>query len=185
MTKVLAALAVSTDGYITGSNPRPGHGLGDDGVLFDWYGDTGNSAVYQQLVDRVGAVVTGRTTYDDSEGFHGGSPHPTAPMVVVSHRKQPAAYVDSPRQVFAGSIEEAIARGKELANGKDVGIQGGVTVTAAITAGLVDELILHQVPVLLGGGRPFFGPLSEQVPLTLIDTVPGVGVTHLHYRVDQ
>ncbi|HWC22767.1 MAG TPA: dihydrofolate reductase family protein [Flexivirga sp.] len=185
MSKVLAALAVSTDGYITGRNPRPGHGLGDGGVLFDWYGDPGNAATYQQLVDRVGAVVTGRTTYDDCEGFDGGSPHPTAPMVVLSHRKQPAAYADSQRQVFASSIEEAIARGKELANGKDVGMQGGVTVTAAIEAGLVDELILHQVPVLLGGGRPFFRELSTHIPLTLIDTVLGAGVTHLHYRVDH
>ncbi|MFC6704591.1 dihydrofolate reductase family protein [Flexivirga alba] len=185
MSKVIAALAVSVDGYITGSNPRPGHGLGAGGVLFDWYGDTGNAATYQQLVDRVGAVVTGRTTYDDCEGFGGGSPHPTAPMVVVSHRPQPAEYVDSQRQIFATSIGDGIARGKELAGGKDVGIQGGVTATAAIEAGLVDEVILHQVPVLLGDGRPFFGQLSEQVPLTLIDTVAGAGVTHLHYRISK
>lgn len=185
MGKVLAALAVSVDGFITGSNARPGHGLGKGGVLFDWYGDAGNAAIYQQLVDQVGAVVTGRTTYDDCEGFGGGSPHPTAPMVVVSHRSQPAEYADSQRQVFTTSIEDGIARAKELANGKDVGIQGGVTVTAALEAGLVDEVLLHQVPVLLGDGRRFFGPLERQIPLTLIDTVQGVGVTHLHYRISK
>ncbi|GGB23585.1 riboflavin biosynthesis protein [Flexivirga endophytica] len=183
MSKVFAALAVSVDGYITGRDARPSHGLGDGGVLFDWYGDPGNSAVYQQLVDGVGAVVTGRTTYDDCEGFDGGSPHPSAPMVVVSHRPQPEEYAASARQVFTTSIEDAIARAKELARAKDVGIQGGVTVTAALEAGLVDEVMLHQVPVLLGAGRRFFGPLAEQVPLTLVDTVPGVGVTHLHYRI--
>jgi dihydrofolate reductase len=86
MSKVFTALAVSADGYITGSNPRPGHGLGDGGMLFDWYGDPRNAAVYEQLIDRVGAVVTGRTTYDDSEGFGGDGPHPAAPMVVVSRR---------------------------------------------------------------------------------------------------
>lgn len=185
MSKVLAALAISVDGYITGSNPSPGHGLGDGGVLFDWYGDSGNAATYQQLSDGVGAVVTGRTTYDDCEGFGGGSPHPTAPMVVVSHRPQPAEYADSERQVFTTSIEDGVARAGELANGKDVGIQGGVTVTAALEAGLVDEVILHQVPVLLGAGRPFFGPLSAHFPLTLIDATPGAGVIHLHYRISK
>lgn len=64
MSRVFTALAVSVDGYITGSGPRPGHGLGDGRMLFDWYGDPRNAAVYEQLVDRVGAVVTGRTTYD-------------------------------------------------------------------------------------------------------------------------
>lgn len=185
MSKVLAALAVSVDGYITGSDPRPGHGLGDGGVLFDWYGDAANGATYQQLSDRVGAVVTGRTTYDDCEGFGGGSPHPTAPMVVVSHRPQPTEYAASPRQVFAGSIEEAVARATELAGSKDVGIQGGVTATGALEAGLVDEVILHQVPVLLGAGRPFFTQLSRQIPLTLIDVTSGAGVTHLHYRINK
>lgn len=183
MSKVFTALAVSVDGYITGSNPRPGHGLGDGGTLFDWYGDPRNAAVYEQLIGRVGAVVTGRTTYDDSEGFGGGGPHPTAPMVVVSHRPRPAEHAGSPRQLFTGSIESAITKAQGLADGKDVAIQGGVTVTAAIEAGLADEVILHQVPVLLGAGRPFFGRLPGHVRLSLIDAVPGAGVTHLRYRI--
>lgn len=185
MSKVFTALAVSVDGYITGRHPRPGRGLGDGGVLFDWYGDAGNAAVYEQLIDRVGAVVTGRTTYDDSESFGGGGPHPTAPMVVVSHRPQPAEYADSQRQFFADSIEGAIAQAQALAGDRDVAIQGGVTLTAAIEAGLVDEVILHQVPVLLGAGRPFFGHLPEHVRLTLVDVVPGAGVTHLHYQIHK
>jgi dihydrofolate reductase len=185
MSKVFAALAVSVDSYITGGNPRPGHGLGDGGMLFDWYGDARNAAVYKQLIDRVGAVVTGRTTYDDSESFGGGSPHPTAPMVVVSHRPQPAEYAGSQHQLFADSIEGAITQAQALAGDRDVAIQGGVTLTAAIEAGLVDEVILHQVPVLLGAGRPFFGRLPEHVRLALIDAVPGAGVTHLHYRIHK
>ncbi len=185
MSKVFTALAVSVDGFITGRDPRPGHGLGDGGMLFDWYGDPHNAAVYKELVDRVGAVVTGRTTYDDSEGFGGGSPHPTAPMVVVSHRPQPAEYAASKRQRFADSIESAITQARALAGDKDVGIQGGATLTSAIEAGLVDEVILHQVPVLLGSGRQFFGYLSKQVPLTLLDAVAGAGVTHLHYRIEK
>lgn len=186
MPIVMAALAVSVDGYITGRGARPGHGLGDGGTLFDWYGDPGNAGYFTRLSERVGAVVTGRTTYDDCEGFGGGSPHATAPMVVVSHRPAPAEYVGSDRQFFAGGIEDAVARALHLAGDAEiVGIQGGVTSTAAIAAGLVDELVLHQVPVLLGGGRPFFHELPHHVRLELIAATPAAGVTHLHYRIEK
>lgn len=183
MTKVFTALAVSVDGYITGRDPGPGRGLGDGGTLFDWYGRPENAGYFQELSDRVGAVVTGRTTYDDSEGFGGNGPHPTAPMVVVSHRPPPPEYADSDRQTFAAGITEAVEQARSLAGGKDVGIQGGVTLTAALDAGLLDEVILHQVPVLLGGGRRFFGPLSAQVGLRFVEALPGDGVTHLRYEV--
>lgn len=185
MSSVFAALSVSVDGFITGRDPGPGRGLGDGQALFEWYGHPDNAAVYQQLVDRVGAVVTGRTTYDHSRGFEGGSPHPTAPMVVVSHRSQPAEFSASERQSFAGSIGSAIEQAQALAGDRDVAIQGGVTLTNAIRAGLVDELILHQVPVLLGAGRQFFGPLPTPIQLTLTGAVTGTGVTHLNYRIEK
>lgn len=60
---------------------------------------------------------------------------------------------------------------------------GGGLVTEALTAGLVDELILHQVPVLLGAGRLFFHELPEHVSLRLLQAVPVPGVTHLRYEV--
>lgn len=184
MSKVFSALATSVDGYITGRDPRPGRGLGDGGVLFDWYGDSRNAQTYAALVDRVGAVVTGRTTYDDSEGFGGGSPHPSAPMVVVSHRAAPSEYADSGRQFFAGTIHDGIEKARELAGDRDVAIQGGVTLTSAIAAGLVDEIVIHQVPVLLGGGRRLFGDLREPTRLVLAEVTPAAGVTHLRYRVE-
>jgi dihydrofolate reductase len=80
-------------------------------------------------------------------------------------------------------IEDAIAAATERAGGQDVGLMGGGTVTAALQAGLVDELVLHQVPVLLGAGRPFFQSLPEHVHLRLLKAVPAPGVTHLHYEV--
>lgn len=185
MSIVFTGLSVSVDGFITGRGARPGHGLGDGGRLFDWYGEQSNDDYVSRLVDRVGAIVTGRTTYDDCEGFDGGSPHPTAPMVVVSHRPQPAEFFGSIRQHFATTIEGAVARAHELAGGKDVGIQGGVTLASAIEAGLVEEFVLHQVPVLLGVGRPFFGALPHHVGLDLLDVTRGSGVTHLHFRIQK
>lgn len=62
---------------------------------------------------------------------------------------------------------------------------GGRVVTEALKAGLVDAVILHQVPVLLGAGRPYFQELPEHIQLRLIEVVPAPGVTHLHYEVER
>lgn len=197
MSKVIVAHAVSVDGYITGRDPRPGHGLGDGGTLFDWYfsGDTpsqvfdgfrmseGSGPVFDDLASRVGAVVAGRNTYEDSDRFGGGSPHPAARLVLLTHR--PASEITERQILVTTGVEDAIAAAREAADGKDVGLMGGGVTTAALRAGLVDEVILHQVPILLGGGRPFFQSLPEHVRLRLLRAVPTPAVTHLHYQVER
>ena len=62
---------------------------------------------------------------------------------------------------------------------------GGGGVTEPLKAGTFDEVILHQVPVWLGGGRPFFQTLPEYVHLRLVEAVRAPGVTHLHYEVER
>ena len=197
MSKVLGAHAVSVDGYITGREPRPGSGLGDGGMLFDWYfsGDTPSAVfdgfrlsepsarIFDAVAGNLGAVVAGRRTYDDSEGFGGGSPHPSAPLVVLSHRPVPG--LGERQTLVTSGIEDAIAAARELAGGKDVGLMGGGVLTEALRAGLVDEFVLHQVPILLGAGRPFFRELPKHVRLRLVEAVPAPGVTHLHYAVEN
>jgi dihydrofolate reductase len=197
MSKVFTAHAVSVDGYITGRDPGAGRGLGDGAMLFDWYADgdtpsqvfdgfrlSGPSArVFDALAGRVGAVVAGRNTYEDSDHWGGGGPHPTARLFVLSHRPAPEA---TERQTLVTTgIEAAVAAAREAAGEGDVGLMGGGVVTEALKAGLVDEVILHQVPVLLGAGRPFFQALPEHVRLRLVDAVPAPGVTHLHYEVER
>ncbi|SFW60571.1 dihydrofolate reductase family protein [Amycolatopsis australiensis] len=195
MSKVFSALAVSVDGYITGREPGPGRGLGDGGTLFDWYtdGDTQSrvfgffklsepsARVFDSLAGRVGAVVAGRNTYEDSEHFGGGSPHPGAPLFLVSHRPAPEL---TDQQTLVGNIEEAVEAARAAAGGKDVGLMGGGVLASALAAGLVDEIVLHQVPVLLGGGRSFFRELPSHVRLSLVEAVAAPGVTHLHYAVN-
>lgn len=197
MSKVISAHAVSVDGYITGRDPGAGRGLGDGTMLFDWYfgGDTPSGVfdgfrlsepsarVFDALAARIGAVVAGRTTYEDSDRFGGGSPHPAARLVVLSHR--PAPEITDRQTLVTSGIEDAIAAAREAAGGKDVGLMGGGVVTEALKAGLVDEVVLHQVPVLLGAGRPFFHALPEHVRLRLVEAVPAPGVTHLHYEVQR
>jgi dihydrofolate reductase len=82
-------------------------------------------------------------------------------------------------------IDDAVAAAREAAGDKDVVLMGGGVVTEALKAGLVDELILHQVPVLLGAGRPYFQELPGHVRLRLVEVVPAPGVTHLHYEVER
>ena len=79
-------------------------------------------------------------------------------------------------------LKELMHRGTEFL-GCDVAIMGGGAVTSARAAGLVDEVILHQVPILLGAGRSFFQELPEHVELRLLEAIPAPGVTHLHYEV--
>lgn len=200
LSKVFSALAVSVDGYISGRDPSDkdggyGRGLGDAGMLFDWYfkGDTPSgmfggfhlsepsARFFDEVAGRVGAALAGRATYDHSSGFGGGSPHPTAPLFVVSHRPIPS--LGERQTLVTSGIADAIARAREAAGEKDVALMGGGVVGSALQAGLVDELILHQVPVLLGGGRSFFGELPAQVPLRLLQAIPAPGVMHLHYEV--
>ncbi|WP_433729499.1 dihydrofolate reductase family protein [Nocardia sp. CA-129566] len=197
MSKVFSAHAVSVDGYITGRDPGAGRGLGDATMLFDWYfnGDTPSQVfdgfglsepsarVFDALAARVGAVVAGRNTYEDSDHFGGDSPHPTARLFVLSHRQAPE--ITERQTLITTGIRDAVAAARESAGGKDVGLMGGGVVTEALKAGLVDEVVLHQVPVLLGGGRPFFQSLPEHVRLRLVEAVPAPGVTHLRYEVER
>jgi dihydrofolate reductase len=196
MSKVFTGLAVSVDGFITGRDPRDGNGLGDAGMLFDWYfnGDTPSQVfdgfrlsepsqrVFDALAGEIGAIVVGRNTYEDSGHFGGGSPHPTAPMVLVSNRPAPEI---TEKQTLVTTIEDAIKVAQEIAGSKDVGLMGGGVVTSALRAGLVDEVVLHQVPVLLGAGRRFFQELPEHIQLRLVEAVPAPGVTHLHYQIQR
>lgn len=90
----------------------------------------------------------------------------------------------SDRQTLITSgIEDAVVAARRVAGDKDVALMGGGVVTEALRAGLVDEVILHQVPILLGGGRPFFQALPEHVRLRRVEAVPAPGVTHLHDEV--
>lgn len=197
MSKVIAALSVSVDGFITGRDPGPGRGLGDGGMLFDWYFDGDvpsqvfdgfklsepSARLFDALAGRVGASLAGRNTYDDSDGFGDGAPHPTAPLFVVSHR--PVPDLGSRQTLITTGIADAVAAAKEAAGDKYVGLMGGGVVTEALKAGLVDEIVLHQVPILLGAGRRFFQELPAHIRLRIVDVVAAPGVTHLHYEVQR
>jgi len=195
MTRVVAALSVSVDGFITGRDPGPGNGLGDGGALFDWYTDGDvpstvfggfhlspeSARVFDRLAGQVGVTIAGRHTYDDSRWDLGGAPHPSAPLVILTHG--PLVAADERQTVVTTGVDDAIAVATGLAGSGVVSLMGGELITSALCAGLVDELTLHQVPILLGAGRRFFHELPHHIRLEIDQVVAAPGVTHLTYRV--
>jgi dihydrofolate reductase len=125
VSKVFSAHAMSVDGY-TGRDPSAERGLGDGTMLFDWYadGDTPSQVfdsfrlsepsarVFDALAGRVGAVMAGRNTYEDSDHWGGNGPHPTARLFVLSHRPAPEM---TERQTLTTGIEDAVAAARAAA----------------------------------------------------------------------
>jgi dihydrofolate reductase len=126
-------------------------------------------------------MVVGRFLYDQTNAW--GGQHPSQLPIVVLTSNPPAE-----REHFtfvSDGIEAAIATARSLAGGKDIGLNGGSIARQALDAGLVDEIEVDLVPVLLGGGTPFFGSLKE-APVLLegpVSVIEGIGVTHLRYLV--
>ncbi|SEE90051.1 dihydrofolate reductase family protein [Ruania alba] len=185
MTLVFTTLSASVDGYVSGRGARAGNGLGDGFRIFNWLSDDSspNKAIAAYDGHRTGAVVSGRNTYEHADRWGGDSMVPGTPLFVVSRDPIPDA---APRQtIVTDGIESAIEQATEVAAeaGKDVKIAAGATATDALKVGLLDEIVINQVPVLLGGGHPFFHELPEAVELECISVAASQDVTHLTYRI--
>jgi dihydrofolate reductase len=200
MTYVIAGHSTSLDGCIAGASDSPERPLGIGGEhLFDWFqdGDTpsrfypefrmsaASAAFFDDYADRVGAVITGRRTYDVSEAWGGSGPLPGRPLFILTHsapKELPAG--DPPYTFVTEGIERAVELASEAAGEKDVDLMGASTVRQALQAGLLDELIIHLVPVVLGRGvRPLEGLEPGTASFELVKVVDAPGVTHLTYRV--
>ncbi|NJC73497.1 dihydrofolate reductase [Planosporangium thailandense] len=201
MGNVVVGLAVSVDGYIAGPEDGPTAPLGEGGAaLFEWYtdGDTPSrhhprfrmarqsAAVFDAIVDPVGAVVTGRRTYDITGGWGGDSPVPGRPLFILTHHvPRPLPETTVPHTFVTDGVASAIAQARAAAGDRDVSLAGAQAVQQAIRAGLLDELHLAVVPVLLGGGVRLFDHLGGPVRLEKIRVVDAPSVTHLSYRVRE
>jgi dihydrofolate reductase len=196
MSKVTTGATMSLDGFIADAD----HGGFD--YLFKWYGagdtevPTGNpnmtfkvspaSAEHlRRLNERLGALVVGRRLYDMTNAWGGRHPLDLT-TVVVTHRRPDDRPEDDGNFVFVSTgIEDAVARARQIAGDKDVGVNGGEIARLCFDAGLLDEVHVDLVPVFLGSGIPLLGAI-EDAPVELegpISLVQGTGVTHLGYRV--
>lgn len=188
MGKVAIDISMSLDGYVSGPNDRPDEGLGDKGdLLHDWYLDRtdDDSALIENEENTLAVLVCGRRTYDNSLKYWGGKgPHGDMPTFVVSHGVHEEGLAEGKPFTFVNSIESAHDQAKKVAGDQDVRVMGGADVPQQfLKAGLVDELTIHLVPVLLGGGQRLLDNLGPDVELQLIEVIESPKVTHLRYRV--
>ena len=198
MTKVLAGITTSVDGYVAGPDDGPTKGLGEGGErLHYWvfggpwtYEDeargepTGEDAAWlEATISGVGAVVGGRSTYEAAG--HWGDENPWGlPFFIVTHR--PEEEPPGGAFTFVSGVEEAVARAREAAGEKDVHVMGGADVIRqALAAGLVDELTIIVAPVVLGGGKRLFEGFSTSLDLEHLGVRQSRWATFVDYRVKR
>jgi dihydrofolate reductase len=189
MTLVICDMSASLDGYVTGPNDSRENPFGDGaGMLHDWIFDAATDedrAVLREMLVGVGAVVMGRTSFDKNEGDGGwgdGGPAGDTPCFVVTHRK-PATSHPPVYTFVTDGVASAIEQAKNAAGGKIVTLHGATVMQQALPLGLVDEIHVHVIPVLLGGGTPLFGRLDSATSLERTQAVVTPAATHLTFRV--
>ena len=213
MSKLRCSITTSLDGYVAGPNQGAENPLGEGGMhLHDWAfptktfrtlhddgtdGETGiNDDVLREVFENLGATIMGRNMFgpvrgpwgkDPWKGWWGDNPpfhHPV--FVLTHHARAPLAMQGGTTFHFVtDGIESALVQARKAAGGKDVTLGGGArTIQQYLAAGLLDEMEIHVVPLLLGGGERLLDHLdARKVKLELLRTLAGPGVTHQKYRV--
>jgi dihydrofolate reductase len=203
MTRIIADISVSLDGFVTGPDPGPDNGLGTGGkALHTWAfsDDPHDRRVLREVTARSGAVILGRKLFDmvdgpngwdDTTGYGAGEVGKPAFVVVTSSPPESLRLTDLDWTFVTTGLSDALTAARERAeaassdSGKDLDVVlmgGGATVGSALAAGLVDSLTLHLAPVVLGAGTPLF---TGGVPRTLVQrSVTSTSTaTHLTYDV--
>ena len=195
MSKVVAIMSMSLDGYVADAN---------DGVaeVFDWYFHSGDVEFHtggsdpmtfkvsepsakhlRRLWAELGAVLTGRRTFEVAQGWGGN--HAWGPAFVLTHHI-PAGWPrpSSTVHFVTDGLESAVSQAKKAAEGKSVAVHGADTIQQCLNAGLLDEIHIDLAAVLLGSGVPLFGRLTGTPTVLGNPSVSsGVGVSHLRYPI--
>jgi dihydrofolate reductase len=209
MTLVLLEITMSLDGYVAGPDASLEDPLGIGGMalhewvfrLAAWRAEHGleggeedkDGELVRATVARTGSVVMGRRMFsggsgrweDDpnARGWWGDEPPFHVPVFVVTHHaREPLALSDT-TFTFVDGVEAAIVQARASAGERDVHISGGAEVAQqCLRAGLVDELLLHVAPVLLGSGRRLFEQTGA-LALTDARITASPHVTHVAARL--
>jgi dihydrofolate reductase len=184
-------MSLSLDGYIAGPNDTP-ENPGGDGFfrLHEWgftpdgeqHLTTGPVGQLNDEMTATGAVLAGRRTVEQVD--HWGGNHHGVPIFVVSHRPPGPAAARYPLVTYVtDGISSAMAQAKAAAGERNVMVHGAYTAQRALEAGVLDELQIHQIPVLFGGGRRLFEVMRVRVELEIVRVIDTPDATHIRYRV--
>ena len=179
-------MSMSLDGYIADPNDFLG---GEDGERLHKWADAdgepgGPAEQFREEWNAAGAVLAGRRTAELMD--HWGGDHNGLPIFVPSHRPPgPAARWGYPLVTYVtDGIESAMEQAKAAAGDRDVQVRGGAyTAQRALEAGVLDEVQIHQIPVLLGRGRRLFDELPSLIELDIVRVIDTPEATHIRYRV--
>ena len=182
MGKVILDMSMSLDGFIAGPNDE------DSGLHDYFFSPSGDTAqVVEEGIKTTGAIIMGRRSYDLGDQFDGFVSTPyKVPHFVLSHTVPEKPAKGETAFIFVtDGIESALTQAKAAAGDKDVVIGGGAHIAQQfISAGSIDELQIHLVPVLLGEGLRLFDHIGDRpVKLEKTSGVDAPDVTHLTFRV--
>lgn len=210
MTKLRLRISISLDGYVAGPNQSVQEPLGAGGeALHEWvfpleawrrpHGKEGgevneSTPVMEAELANIGATIMGRNMFgghpgpwnpaEPWTGWWGRNPPFRHPVFVVTHHpREPLVAGGGTSFTFVtDGIESALEQARRAAGGKDVALSGGALIAQQyLSAGLVDEMQLHVVPILLGGGQRLFDNVDDLHGLTLVETVGAPNVVHLKF----
>jgi len=179
-------MSMSLDGYIAGPDDRPGQELGrNGGRLFNWLDDRMSPGVNGQVFQEAmatGAVISGRRTFELA-GRWNGDHHDGVSIHVLTHHVDDGDVPPGSAR-FHTDVASCVTDARAAAGDRAVLVHGAGAAQALLQAGQLDELEIHLVPVLLGGGRRLFEPRDgNQIELQLVRRLEGRDVTHLRFRV--
>jgi dihydrofolate reductase len=197
MSKAVLYMSMSVDGFIAGPLDTPDNPGGDGFMrLHEWFGFTSEpgpdsrssdrSGVAQVFLDEIGAtgaVLSGRNTVEQADHW-GGDHHDGVPIFVPSHRPPGPSGAGYPLVTYVSDgIASAMAQAKAAAGDRNVLVHGATTAQTALAAGVLDEIQIHQIPVLFGAGRRLFELLPERMELEVLKVIDTPAATHIRYRV--
>jgi dihydrofolate reductase len=191
MSTSVLYMSMSLDGYIAGPNDEVGNPGGSGFMrLHEWFATPGGEFFRPdgeagQLIDEInatGAVLVGRRTAEQADHWKGD--HHGVPIFVVSHRPPGPSVANYPLVTYVtDGIESAMAQAKAAAGDRNVLVHGAYTAQRALEAGVLDELQIHQIPVLFGGGRRLFEVLPSHIELEIVRVIDTPQATHIRYRI--
>ncbi|WP_350277907.1 dihydrofolate reductase family protein [Kribbella sp. HUAS MG21] len=194
MSKLIVDISQSADGYVAGPGVALDAPFGSAGLrLHRWHGldgaapTEGDKAASAAMFDNTGAIVLGRRMFDVGEEPGGADGAFGLPCFVVTSRPRPVLVKGPTTFTFVtDGLLSAIALAHAAAGDRDIVVPGGAAVVQqCLAAGVVDELRVHVVPVLLGGGTPLFGAVPAHRELEPTQVVATHLATHITYRLSR